>query len=102
VDINAAVGSRSGVPDEQIAALVEYPQSPLFSERERIALRIADGMTITGEDIDDELFGRALAEFGEDGLVELIALIALENFRSKANHALRIESQGFYEPSAGV
>lgn len=77
-------------------ALGEYPASPLFSERERLALRLADGMTITGDDIDDALFARALDEFGEDGVVELVAVIALENFRSKANHALRIESQGFH------
>lgn len=98
MDLNAAVGSREGVSDEQLAALPRYPGSPLFSERERIALAVADGMTITGEDVDDDLFGRAIAEFGEDGTLELIAVIALENFRSKANHALRIESQGFHEP----
>lgn len=54
-------------------------------------------MTITGEDIDDDLFAQGLAEFGEDGVLELVALIALENFRSKANHALRVEAQGLYE-----
>ena len=97
MDINSAVGSQSGVSDEQLAALTEYPKSPLFSERERLALPFADGMTITGEDVDDDLFARARAEFGEDGLVELVGVIALENFRSKANHALRIEAQGFYK-----
>lgn len=91
------MGSRSGVSDEKLQALYEYPQSPLFSEREKIALAFADGMTITGEDIDDDLFARGVAEFGEDGVVELVALIALENFRSKANHALRIAAQGFYK-----
>lgn len=59
-------------------------------------------MTITGDDIDDDLFARGVAEFGDDGVLELVALIALENCRSKANHALRIEAQGFSEPPPHV
>ena len=52
-------------------------------------------MTITGQKVTDELFGEVRRHFSEDQVVELTAAVALENFRSKFNVALGIESQGF-------
>ena len=52
-------------------------------------------MTITGQKVTDELFAEARRHFSEDQVVELTAAVALENFRSKFNVALGIESQGF-------
>ena len=62
--------------------------------QERAALEYADRMTITGQDVDDELFARLRRFFDEDALVELTAAIAWENSSSKFNRALRIPSQG--------
>ena len=52
-------------------------------------------MTITGQKVTDELFAEARRRFSEAQIVELTAAIALENFRSKFNVALGVESQGF-------
>jgi alkylhydroperoxidase family enzyme len=52
-------------------------------------------MTITGQKVTDELFAEGRRHFSEAQLVELVAAIALENFRSKFNVALGVESQGF-------
>ncbi len=52
-------------------------------------------MTITGQKVTDELFAEARRHFSEAQVVELTAAVALENFRSKFNVALGIESQGF-------
>jgi alkylhydroperoxidase family enzyme len=52
-------------------------------------------MTITGQKVTDELFAEARRHFSEAQMVELAAAIALENFRSKFNVALGVESQGF-------
>jgi alkylhydroperoxidase family enzyme len=52
-------------------------------------------MTFSDRRVDDALFARARAHFGEAELVELTAAAALENFRSKFNVALGIEAQGF-------
>ena len=52
-------------------------------------------MTITGQKVTDELFAEARRHFLEAQVVELTAAAALENFRSKFNVALGIESQGF-------
>jgi alkylhydroperoxidase family enzyme len=52
-------------------------------------------MTITGQKVTDELFAEILRHFSEAQVVELTAAVALENFRSKFNVALGVESQGF-------
>ena len=64
---------------------------------ERAALEYADRMTITGREVDDELFARLRRLFDDDALVELTAIIAWENASSKFNRALRIPSQGLWK-----
>lgn len=75
--------------------LSEYATHPAFTPVERLALAYADAMTLTGQDTTDALFEALRAQFSEEALVELTAHIAFENFRSRFNHALRIEAQGF-------
>ena len=43
----------------------------------------------------DKFFNRLKRHFSEEELVELAAIIALENFRSKFNPVFAVESQGF-------
>lgn len=72
-----------------------FGTSPHYTAPERAALALAETMTITGQKVTDELFAEARRHFSEAQLVELVAAIALENFRSKFNVALGVESQGF-------
>ena len=83
--------------DEKIRALPDDAASPLYTEEERVALEYADGMTITGRDVSDELFQRLRRFYDDDALVELTALIAWENASSKFNRALRVPSQGLWK-----
>jgi alkylhydroperoxidase family enzyme len=75
--------------------LEAYATDPVFTPLERLVLQYADGMTISGQDVSDELFAGLRRHFSEEAIVELTAHVAFENFRSKFNHALRIEAQGF-------
>ena len=87
------MSSELGVSDEKILTLDEYATSPLYEEKERVALQYAERMTKTDQDVDDELFSRLRLFFDEDALVELTAAIAWENSSSKFNRALRVPSQ---------
>ena len=93
------MSSELGVSDEKILALDEYATSPLYEEKERVALEYAERMTITDQDADDELFSRLRGFFDEDALVELTAAIAWENSSSKFNRALRVPAQGLWKRS---
>ncbi|HST19576.1 MAG TPA: hypothetical protein VLR90_00525 [Blastocatellia bacterium] len=75
----------------------DYATSPLYSEAERIALRYADAMTITGREVSDEMFARLREFYNDDELVELTAIIAWENASSKFNRALRVPSQQLWK-----
>jgi alkylhydroperoxidase family enzyme len=72
-----------------------YADSEHFSEREVLALKYADDMTMTSEEVSDELFDRLREQYTEEEIVELTCTIAFENFLSKFHRALRVESQGF-------
>jgi len=81
--------------EERLAEVTTWRDSTLFSDAERVALEYAERMTITGQNVDDALFARLKQHYSEAQIVELTAVIALENFRSKFNPALGIEAQGF-------
>ena len=93
------MGGELGVPEEKFAALADYRDSDLFDSQERTVLEYADGMTITGREVDDDLFNRLGEWFNQDAIVELTAIIAWENASSKFNRALRVPSQHLVESS---
>jgi len=86
---------QAGASDDKIRQVPEWRTSSLFSAMERVALEYAERVTITGETVDEALFGGLRGHFTESQIVELTAAVALENFRSKFNPALGIEAQGF-------
>jgi alkylhydroperoxidase family enzyme len=87
---------QNGASAEKMEALMgKYRKSPLFSVRERLALELAERMTYTSKRVTDKFFKRLQRHFTNEELVELAAVIAFENFRSKFNPVFGIESQGF-------
>jgi alkylhydroperoxidase family enzyme len=90
------VGSELMVSEEKILALDEYTFSPLYDEKERVALEYADAITLSDRDVGDELFSRVRRFFDDDALIELTVAIAWENSSSKFNRALRVPSQGLW------
>src|SRR5512132_836808 len=87
---------QHGASAEKVeAALGNYKKSPLFTPREKLALELCERMTYTRKRVTDKFFKRLKRHFSEEELVELAAIIALENFRSKFNPVFAVESQGF-------
>jgi alkylhydroperoxidase family enzyme len=86
---------QAGASEDKIRDVASHATSPLYDEPERLALSYAEAMTITRQKVTDDLFARLRVHYSEAQVVELTAAVALENFRSKFNVALGIESQGF-------
>ncbi len=87
---------QRGASAEKVEAVLgNYRKSGLFSMRERLALELAERMTYTGKRVTDKFFKRLQRHFTDEELVEMAAIIALENFRSKFNPVFGIEAQGF-------
>jgi alkylhydroperoxidase family enzyme len=86
---------HEGLSAAQITDLEYYANSAHFSTREKLALTYAERITRSDQDVDDAFFFQLQQEFPTSAeIVELTATVAFENFRSKFNHALRIESNG--------
>jgi alkylhydroperoxidase family enzyme len=94
MDTNTAGSSDAGASDQKIAALETFRSSDLFTPAERAALALAEAMSQTPADVSDEVFEGVRAHFSEPQLVELVATIAMENYRARFNRAFDVESQG--------
>lgn len=95
IDINASLLLKRGVKLDKALAVADYKNSPLFTPKERAALDYAVAMTVTGSTVTDVIFAELRRHFDENTIVELTALVSLQNASAKFNAALAIPSQGF-------
>jgi len=85
---------QKGASVEKVEGVLgNYKKNPVFSARECVALELAERMTYTKKRVTDTFFKRLQRHFTDEELVELAAVIALENFRSKFNPVFAVESQ---------
>jgi AhpD family alkylhydroperoxidase len=84
-----------GISREKIEAVTYWRDSKLFDPLERLVMEYAEAMTETPPTVDDELVKRLLDHLDEAQLVELTALVCLENVRSRFNSAVGLTGQGF-------
>ena len=80
---------------EKIRAVPHWRDSDVFTELERLVLEYAEAMTGTPPSVTDEMVERLRDHLSEAQLVELTAIVAVENLRSRINAALGLTAQGF-------
>lgn len=95
VDFGTMVQRNEGLDIDRLKEIDDYGDSPRFTEVERLVLAYADAMTDQPMRVTDEQVAELDRRLGHRGLVELTFLIALENERSRFNHALGLTAQGF-------
>jgi alkylhydroperoxidase family enzyme len=83
-----------GVDPRKIAEVPNWRESNVYDDLERLVLEYAEAMTETPPKVTDGQVARLRERLGDARLVELTALISLENMRSRTNAALGLESQG--------
>ena len=80
------------VPEEKITALlVAFLDREMFSEKELVALELADRMAESGHAVNDELWDRLKNHFDDGELVELVSVIGLFNYFNRVNDTLKTE-----------
>jgi alkylhydroperoxidase family enzyme len=95
--------TRHDVLAEKIRAVPDWYDSEVFTELERLVMLYAEAMTATPPLVTDDLVARLRRHLDEAQLVELTAIIAVENLRSRMNAALGLTAQGLSdrgEPAA--
>ena len=72
-------------------AVAGFRESALFTEKERAALEYAERMTDTSLEVDDACFEEVRKHFGDAETVSLTSAVAMQNYHSKFNGALRVD-----------
>ncbi|WP_164700022.1 carboxymuconolactone decarboxylase family protein [Modestobacter sp. KNN46-3] len=82
------VAEQRGADVAKLAAVWEFEVSPLFTEGERAALRVARGAGVTPSAVTDEDMRRLRDHFDDDQVVEIVAVIANFGFLNRWNDTM--------------
>lgn len=92
---------RLRLPAEKVRLVPQWRQTrKSFTELECLTMEYAEAMTDTPPSVSDELAGDLVARLGEPAFVELTAIVAVENLRSRVNGAFGLVGQGFADRCA--
>jgi alkylhydroperoxidase family enzyme len=83
------------VPAEKARDTENWRGSKVFSELELLVMRYAEAITMTPPRVTDAMVEALRRHLSEAQLVELTAIIAVENLRSRINSALGLTAEGF-------
>jgi len=82
------VAERIGTPLEKIDAAFEFDTSPLFSEAERAALRLARDASLVPNAVEDDHFAELRKHYSDEQIVELVAQISLFGWLNRWNDSM--------------
>ena len=82
---------RAGAAEAKIAAAFEFEQSPLFSDRERVALRFGWHAAMQPNATEPSDFAALKQFFSEREVVEIVAVVSLFGFLNRWNDTMATE-----------
>jgi len=87
------VGRRVGLPEEQIAAVKQGPDSPVFNDLEKAVLRYTEEVTLNVKS-SDEAFNKLAGVLSHQELVELTLTIGFYNMVARFLENTGVEVEG--------
>ena len=84
----AGASLRLGVDEAKLAAVWEYRTSPLYTERERVALDFAIAAASQPNGVTDELFAEMKRHWSDGEIVEIAAVVSLFGFMNRWNDTM--------------
>lgn len=94
----ASTAARTGGRSDRVTQVWSYETSPLFDNRERVALRVAHHAGLVPNQVTDEDFEQLRRYFDDGQIVELVAVISLFGFLNRWNDTMATELED--EPTA--
>jgi AhpD family alkylhydroperoxidase len=94
VDLNGAMLLRDGDAIE-LADLAGWRNAVHYTDVERLVLEYAEVMSATPPAVSDAMMTRLRAVFTPEAIVELTAVVALQNMSARFNNALAARAHGF-------
>lgn len=80
-----------GVPEEKIAEIWNFERSPLYSDAERAALRLARDASVVPNEVTREHFDEVLRHWDDGQIVEIMSVVGLFGFLNRWNDTMSTE-----------
>ena len=77
-----------GVDEAKLAAVWTYASSPLYTDKERVALDFALAAAAQPNAVTDELFARLREHWRESQIVEILGVVAMFGFLNRWNDSM--------------
>jgi alkylhydroperoxidase family enzyme len=84
------LGRSVGLSDDEIAAMADSEQSPLFDTTDRLVLRYAESLTRENR-VTDGLYAELAARFSREELVELCFSVGLSSLVNRVHATFRTD-----------
>ncbi len=98
LDMHWQDARAAGTSEERLYSLGAWRESPLYSDRERAALELAEAMTlIIDGHVSETVWEQARSQFADEELGQLVFAIAAINAWNRLAITVRIEP-GHYQP----
>jgi uncharacterized peroxidase-related enzyme len=88
---HTTIARKLGWTETQIETLHDSAGSKEFSEREKVAIHLAEVMTLDAHNYSEAEFARLRSFYSEGEIVELMAAIGLFNYFNRFNDLLEME-----------
>jgi AhpD family alkylhydroperoxidase len=95
VDFGFYLAEGEGLDLDKLAAVSRWREAENLSPLEKQVIEYAVASTATPSEVTDEMVAGLRDALGDEALVELTMMIAVENERSRFNASLGLVSQGF-------
>ncbi|WP_351236625.1 carboxymuconolactone decarboxylase family protein [Streptomyces sp. NPDC002133] len=95
MDFGYRASRPEGIDARKLQDVPVWRESDAYTSLERDFLEYAEAMTANPPEVTDELAQRLLRALGEAAYLELTAMVAVEDLRSRINAALGLTSLGF-------
>jgi alkylhydroperoxidase family enzyme len=94
---------RGTVATKEDELFAHQPQAGgQLTEREALAVQLAERMALDPHTVDDEFFARLQEEFTDDEIVEMVYACSIFNWGNKFNITLHMDSDGSSEYEHGM
>lgn len=99
LDMHSKDARAGGETEQRLHVLPAWREAPFYTDRERAALEWTEAVTLISENhVDDALYARVRAHFGEKELVDLTLAITAINSWNRLAISFRTEV-GTYQPT---
>ncbi len=100
LDMHTKDARAAGEDEQRLYLLTAWREAPVYTSEERVALEWAEAVARIEGGVPDALYERALATFGEQGVVALTAAVIAIGSWNRWAIALRPSPVGSYRPRA--